>query len=175
MYILFDKHTGANNLYSTLGKALMVCNRYEESVKFVMNVILSSHGFDVNKIVLEDIFDRTRPAHKKIFDLSLGKSLSHPWLNEIVYFNASNLKILTDGKEARNFLCHESTLGFSYGYDFDRNYNSSQSIMIIHSNISRLCKAFTLISEFHYQIQEKEPSRFNRENYASDLEMWVIG
>ena len=174
MYILFNKHKEGEKLYKALGKALMLCHRFEESVNFVMTVLLSSHGYNLDKITIEDIFDTTRPAHKKIFNLTLGNRLKHPWLEDIVYFNPDNLKILTDGKSARNYLCHESTLSFSYGYDLIENYNSFEDRRKIRENVSNLCSALALISEFHYQIQEKEPSKFNRDKYAVDLENWVF-
>jgi len=174
MYILFKRHKQAEHLYTVMGKALTICQRFEESVKFVMNGVLSSHGYNMNKINLDAIFDVNSRDHKKIFNLTLGNRLKHPWLIETVYFNDENLKVLTEGKEARNYLCHESTLSFSFGFDLIESYKSVEDYLLIKQNIDKLCKAFVLISEFHYQIQEKEPSQYTAESYMEQLKEWIF-
>jgi hypothetical protein len=175
MYIKFSQHKNATEIYQILGKALMICHRFEDAVKFVMNVLLSSHGFNANKLTLEDIFDTTTSAHKKIFNQSLGQKIQHPWLLETTYFDNNKLKILSDGKDARNYLCHESTLGFSYGFDTTANYKFLTDLNLIKDQIAKLCRAYALISEYHYQIQEKEPSHFDSNVYCENLENWIYG
>ena len=116
--------------------------------------------------------DELRAVATRLKDVPLGRTSRK--LRTSVDFGAEGAEVLEQGRIARNWLAHESTLIIDEQGDM-RDNKFMPHITEFGKHVRCLCKADSMLAIASYEIQEREPisSGFG-ELYARRVETWVL-
>lgn len=154
----------SNAAFLATGRALHICHRFESTCKWVLQVGEAVDFLDKNDgASLKDAFDdfKTRWLAKTIE--SLGQ------FNDI---KESDIDLLRDAADARNYIAHEATLFF----DADNQWLTIARLKRLRHEVERLSKGANIAFLWSYEIENRELGPVSIfQNYPKLVDDWVFG
>lgn len=173
MWLLLNKKLNDETNLLIIGKSLLLSQKFEDTCKNLVSMTSLT-----KKIVIEKEFKLKSEEHGKYIDLLLslflGQSINYykNYLKEIV--KDSDIEILKKAKDARNYICHESTVDFFYS-SINSKKDYKWNMNLLEKYIKDLAEGDYYVSRWTYEFQEKESgSFFNKQDYINNILNWIF-
>ena len=172
-WIIFDERLNESEFLLSTGKILFVCQHFEAICKdIVMSLCLA-------KALYEKQFEMMSDDHIEYVDrlhrLFLGESINRLKATFGQHFNNDDINTIAYAKNARNYVCHEMTLGLIFS-PFGRQYHFAPDCIVLRSKLHDLAQGDYLVSRWSYEFHEKESGAFvDCDAYIKRIdERWVF-
>ncbi len=109
-----------------------------------------------------------------MLNLFLGQSINYykNYCKETI--DEGEIECLKKAKDARNYICHESTIGFIYSTLYSKKKYIWDDLKL-RNCIADLAEADYYVSRWTYEFQENESgSFFNKTDYINKILNWVF-
>jgi hypothetical protein len=171
-HLLNDKLNGKESMLM-IGKALLLSQKFENTCKdFVMWMSLTE------KAAIEKEYDLLSLDYKDYVEILINQILGQNINNCRNYFkneiSVSEIEVLRKAKDARNYICHESTISFLYPSKYSCDLYE-WNIPKLREMVADLAEGDYFASRWLYEFLEEEPGRSkDRNNYVEEILNWVF-
>lgn len=136
-----------NQLFLAVGKSLYLASEFEDKCQWVLRIVMIQHHYE-NTRDISSSFELARVLKKKMLGLTILD------LNNLTEITAKDLATLECGRDARNYIAHESTQVGPLSSTSAKTI--TEKLTRLRAELEALAAADNLISTWIYEIEEKE-------------------
>ena len=171
-WIPFDQRLGENEYYTSIGKALFLCQHFEHTCK---NIFM---WFSLSKALSNDQFQCLSKEHKdyvdRLLSIFIGKTITSFEKKFPTMFSQDEIDTLISAKNSRNYICHESEIDLIFA-PFGSSYKWNHDDTKLKQHIENIVEGDFIVSTCSYEFHEKESGSFKDRNlYVKTLTEWVL-
>lgn len=174
-FIHLDAIQACHEAYlSAIGRALAVCQHFEDCVRHVAAVYAITDEIswdDAPDTTHPHELDRLRAIARRLGAATLGQCLRG--LGGSADFGIDRFSLVDRGRAARNWLAHEAASIVDSAHDsFDEFIHQ---VCALRNHVAALCLADAIVSVASHEICEREPApRPYADSYAERLQNWIL-
>ena len=168
MWLTHRDLQNAEPLAPMLGKALLVCQKFEATCKDIISWLELTRAVTVDGLEFlgQDYMSYVDRLHAQL----LGRAISTLRAGKDVFkVSATDLSILELAQQARNWIVHEG----GWGALFDSSDHDDE---VLVSAVEKVARADLLVSQWSYAFHEKDPPPWMPEEvYVATIVTWLRG
>lgn len=170
MWLLFNKSIQVEKPFVQGGKALFLCQRFEDNCKYIMKMGRISNALSQKKFTA---FEQSHMSYvDKLSALLLGPAMN-AFKNEFRgKFSDEIFEKLNSARDSRNFICHELLKDLNlYNYVNKPNFEIDQKQLKLH--VENIAKGDHIVSTWIYEYQEGAPAMIGEVEYVNKVLLWI--